>query len=247
MNNETFEKIIDNSFLCEDELGLDASLRVKSVENKINDYIEAQAYDVAMGKTEKHKAIESIKNFVTHVLHFPDKETFKKYLDFFKSELRDYCFENHFHDEEENEILTEDNDGLDLNFDDAMGIKKDKHEDKHEEQHEEKSTRQQVREAIKAQVEVANSVISSIGTAFDNNCEKTKKFGDMVTQIKNFEKQIRGACQQVVSVVESKGFDTKDKTKCSPKAYKTIANYDSRDLDCVKLSSAIIVFYNSLK
>lgn len=243
MDNTLFDKIASNTSLFEAEEGLDAASRVKSLDNKIIDYIEAQAYDVAMGKQEKSKAAEAIKNFITNVLHFPDNDTFKKYFARFKQELKDYCFEATYADEDD---MLNEGDGLDLKFDDES---EEKHEKKHEhseEPHEEKSPRQQVREAIKDQVEVANSVISSIGTAFDNDCEDTKKFGDMVTQIKNFEKQIRGACQQVVSVVEAKGFDALDKTKCSPVAYKTITNYDSRDLDCVKLSSAIIVFYNSL-
>lgn len=246
MNNEMFEKIADNTFICEDELS--GASRVKSLDDKICDYIEAQAYDVAMGKAKKGNALEAINNFLVNVLHFPDKNTVKKYVEYFKQELRDYCFENSS-TEFVDMMMNEDDENLDLNFDDTMNSDEkheDKYEEKSEERHEEKSLRHQVRDAIKAQVEVANSVISSIGTAFDNNCEDTKKFGDMVTQIKNFEKQIRGACQQVVSVVESKGFDAKDKTKCSPVAYKTISNYDSRDLDCVKLSSAIIVFYNSL-
>ena len=67
----------------------------------------------------------------------------------------------------------------------------------------------------------------------------------MEEQIKNWEKQIRGACQQVISMVDMKKFDVTDKMKCSPRAYKTISNYDSRDRSTLDLCAAIIVFKNS--
>lgn len=105
--------------------------------------------------------------------------------------------------------------------------------------------RQAVSEAIKAQVEIASSMIDSIKDAFEDECGQTKKIGNMEDQIKNWEKTIRGACQQIVAVVENKKFVI-DKTVCSPRAYKKIQNSSSRDLSVLDLCAAIIVFHNSL-
>lgn len=123
---------------------------------------------------------------------------------------------------------------------------------KHKEHHEDETTdnkpdqsnkRAVIADAIKPQVEVAKAVLKSIGQTAEN--DGSKKMGDQEAQIKNFEKQIRGACQQVVSVVEGKGFAV-DKHNSSPRAYKFIKHSDSRDADAIKLAQAIITFYNSL-
>lgn len=97
-------------------------------------------------------------------------------------------------------------------------------------------------DAIKPQVEVAKAVLKAIGNSVD---DVSNKMGEQEEQIKNFEKQIRGACQQVVSVVESKSF-APDKHNSSPRAYKFIRHCDSRDTDAIKLAQAIITFYHSL-
>lgn len=109
-----------------------------------------------------------------------------------------------------------------------------------------KSPRAELAESIKPQADVANAIISSVNSSFQENCNNTKKIKDMEEQIKNWEKQIRGACQQVMSMVDMKKFDVTDKMKCSPRAYKTISNYDSRDRSTLDLCAAIIVFKNSL-
>lgn len=97
------------------------------------------------------------------------------------------------------------------------------------------------------EVMVANSVITAIYNSFTNNCDNRKKMNDYFDQVKNWEKQARGACQQVMSIVEASNFDTTDTANCSPKAYKTIVNYNSRDRSAVDLCAAIIIFRNSLK
>ncbi len=97
------------------------------------------------------------------------------------------------------------------------------------------------------EVMVANSIITSIYNAFTNNCNNTKKMNEYFDQVKNWEKQARGACQQVMSVIEASNFDTTNTAICSPKAYKTIVNYNSRDRSAIDLCAAIIVFRNSLK
>lgn len=107
------------------------------------------------------------------------------------------------------------------------------------------SSREAVRQAIEPQVDVANSIISSIKDAFEDNCGRTKKIANMEDQVKNWEKQIRGACQQIVSIVQNKNFMI-DKSVCSPRAFKKINHSDSRDLSSLDLCAAIIVFYNSL-
>lgn len=100
---------------------------------------------------------------------------------------------------------------------------------------------------ISPQVMIANSIIAAIYNSFINNCDNKKKMNDYFDQVKSWEKQARGACQQVMSIVESSNFDTTDTANCSPKAYKTIVNYDSRDRSAVDLCAAIIIFRNSLK
>lgn len=106
--------------------------------------------------------------------------------------------------------------------------------------------RSEIRSSIESAVDIAKSVIlESIPTAFRNDCEKSKKIATMEDQIKNWEKTIRGTCQQIVSVVENKNF-IPDSTNCSPRAYKKIRMSDSRDLSVLDLCAAIIVFHNSL-
>lgn len=94
---------------------------------------------------------------------------------------------------------------------------------------------------------VANSIITAIYNSFVNNCDNRKKMNDYFEQVKNWEKQARGACQQVMSIIEASNFDTTNTANCSPKAYKTIVNYNSRDRSAVDLCAAIIIFRNSLK
>lgn len=94
---------------------------------------------------------------------------------------------------------------------------------------------------------VANSIITAIYNSFVNNCDNNKKMNDYFDQVKNWEKQARGACQQIMSIIEASNFDTTNTANCSPKAYKTIVNYNSRDRSAVDLCAAIIIFRNSLK
>lgn len=108
----------------------------------------------------------------------------------------------------------------------------------------EKTPRERMHELVKPQVEIAKQVIQSVNDAFSNIT--TKKYNDMLVQLKNLEKQIRGACQQIISEVESIDFDTNDNMICSPKAYSVINEYDSRDRSVLELVSAIVVFSNSL-
>lgn len=100
---------------------------------------------------------------------------------------------------------------------------------------------------ISPEVMVANSIITAIYNSFTNNCDNRKRMNDYFDQVKNWEKQARGACQQVMSIVEASNFDTTNTANCSPKAYKTIVNYNSRDRSAVDLCAAIIIFRNSLK
>lgn len=109
-----------------------------------------------------------------------------------------------------------------------------------------KSSRQALAEKIKPQFEAAKSIIDGVHQAFADNCGNTTKYDDMGNQIKNFEKQIRGACQQTISIVEQEKFDWHDWNNCSPKSFKCITLYDDRDMDVLKLCAGVIVFYNSL-
>ena len=45
------------------------------------------------------------------------------------------------------------------------------------------------------------ALIETIKLAFENKCDKTKKILNMEDQIKSWEKQMRGVCEQVVHVV----------------------------------------------
>lgn len=133
-----------------------------------------------------------------------------------------------------------------INEDEEIPIQKpDEAPVEHEESSEPSDPREAVHNAIEAQVDVANSLIDSIKEAFADNCNRSKKMLNMEDQVKNWEKQARGACQQIVSVVENKKF-MPDKTNSSPRAFKKIRNSDSRDLSVIDLCAAIIVFYNSL-
>jgi hypothetical protein len=95
-------------------------------------------------------------------------------------------------------------------------------------------------------MEAAVSIVNGIQTAFQDRCANTTKYDAMGDQIKNFEKQIRGACEQVIAMVEQEKFDWKNWDNCSPKSYSVITKYKDRDFDVLKLSAAVIVFYNSL-
>lgn len=97
------------------------------------------------------------------------------------------------------------------------------------------------------EVSVANSVITAIYNSFVNNCDNNKKMKDYFDMVKSWEQQIRGACKQVMSIIEASNFDTTNTAICSPKAYKTIVNYNSRDRSAIDLAAAIIIFRNSLK
>ena len=97
------------------------------------------------------------------------------------------------------------------------------------------------------EVSVANSVITAIYNSFVNNCDNNKKMKDYFSMVKSWEQQIRGACKQVMSIVEASNFDTTNTAICSPKAYKTLVNHNSRDRSAIDLAAAIIIFRNSLK
>jgi hypothetical protein len=97
------------------------------------------------------------------------------------------------------------------------------------------------------EVSVANSVITSIYNSFVNNCDNNKKMKEYFDMVKSWEQQIRGACKQVMSIVEASNFDTTNTAICSPKAYKTLVNYNSRDRSAIDIAAAIIIFRNSLK
>lgn len=109
-----------------------------------------------------------------------------------------------------------------------------------------KSIRDALADKIKPQMEAAVSIVNGVHTAFQDRCANTTKYDSMGDQIKNFEKQIRGACQQTISIVEQEKFDWHDWNLCSPKSFKCITLYDDRDMDVLKLCAGIIVFYNSL-
>ena len=102
-----------------------------------------------------------------------------------------------------------------------------------------------IREAIAPQVEVAQSVITSVNSAFADKCDDEKRYKQVKAQIKNWEKTLRGSCQQIVAVVNQKGF-TPDPTNSSPIAFSTISDSSSRDVSVLDLAAAIITFYNSL-
>lgn len=154
-------------------------------------------------------------------------------------------------------------DDLDLKFDsgdstEGLSDDKPKHKDTQQkdkvnvdtdvtdsESSKKQSPRKKLKKMIEPQVEIATSVMSSITMAFENL--DSKKYSDIEEQIKSFEKQIKGACQQVISSAEISKFDTSNEKKCSPKAYEKITQYDSRDRSTLDLAAAIIVFNNSIK
>jgi hypothetical protein len=113
-------------------------------------------------------------------------------------------------------------------------------------QEEHKSLRESLADKIKAQKDVAVGIIEGIHSAFQDSCAHTTKYDSMGDQIKNFEKQIRGACEQVIAMVEQEKFDWRNWDNCSPKSYDVITKYKDRDFDVLKLSAAVIIFYNSL-
>lgn len=113
-------------------------------------------------------------------------------------------------------------------------------------QEEHKSPRESLADKIKAQKDVAVGIIDGIHSAFQDSCSHTTKYDAMGDQIKNFEKQIRGACEQVIAMVEQEKFDWRNWDNCSPKSYNVITKYKDRDFDVLKLSAAVIIFYNSL-
>lgn len=113
-----------------------------------------------------------------------------------------------------------------------------------QEQH--KTLRESLADKIKAQKDVAVGIIDGIHSAFQDSCAHTTKYDAMGDQIKNFEKQIRGACEQVIAMVEQEKFDWRNWDNCSPKSYDVITKYKDRDFDVLKLSAAVIIFYNSL-
>lgn len=115
----------------------------------------------------------------------------------------------------------------------------------HEESTEPSDPRAAVRQAIEPQLEVATSIIESAATAFQNKCDETKRYKQVKEQIKNWEKTLRGACQQIVAVVQAKNF-VPEPTNSSPIAFKTIRECSSRDVSVLDLAAAIITFYNSL-
>jgi hypothetical protein len=97
------------------------------------------------------------------------------------------------------------------------------------------------------EVSVANSVVTAIYNSFVNNCDNNKKMKDYFDMVKSWEQQIRGACKQVMSIVEASNFDTTNTAICSPKAYKTLVNHNSRDRSAIDMAAALIIFRNSLK
>lgn len=113
-------------------------------------------------------------------------------------------------------------------------------------QEEHKSPRESLADKIKAQKDVAVGIIDGIHSAFQDSCAHTTKYDAMGDQIKSFEKQIRGACEQVIAMVEQEKFDWRNWDNCSPKSYNVITKYKDRDFDVLKLSAAVIIFYNSL-
>lgn len=151
------------------------------------------------------------------------------------------------------------NDGLDLSFDDTPAGNEDSAVEDSTDSGEESndavendagddisdaSPREKLHKLMEPQVEIAKQVMTSVSNAYADI--KTKKYKEMLDQLKNFEKQLRGACQQVIAQANNIGFDTTDNTICSPKAFKTISQYESRDRSVLEMVAAIIVFSNSL-
>lgn len=118
-----------------------------------------------------------------------------------------------------------------------------------------KSISEIISDAIKPQVDIAQSVIASIASGFNDTINDSKRMKDALVPLQSWEKQIHGACEQIISVVESKDGDIErresivnNSSKCSCLAFnKYIKNYTSRDFSTLELATAIIVFYNSLR
>lgn len=157
------------------------------------------------------------------------------------------------------EVPKKQKDGLDLSFDDnsaenedsaieddAPSNKESNDLDDNETGDDESSDtpRGKLHNLMKPQVEVAKQIMVSINDTYSDIT--TKKYKEVLEQIKNFEKQIRGVCQQVISQANQVGFNTTDSSQCSPKAFKTISQYESRDRSVLELVAAVIVFSNSL-
>lgn len=115
----------------------------------------------------------------------------------------------------------------------------------HEESQQPADARSAIRQAMEPQVEIARAVEGAISDLLADDCNKQKKIGVSEDRIKSIEKTLRGACEQIVAIVEGKNFQP-DKHNSNPKAWKWIRHSDSRDQDVVKLATAIITFYNSL-
>ena len=104
-----------------------------------------------------------------------------------------------------------------------------------------------IKDLIKPQVEIARSVIAAVNNIFENDCNNSYIYKTIAEQISNLEKTIRGSCEQLVSILKTKNFDTTNSNICSPKAYSIIENSDSRDRSLLDLAAAIIIFNNSIK
>lgn len=133
-----------------------------------------------------------------------------------------------------------------LNEDEEIHVSDpDEHSEEHEESTESADPRTALRDSIKAQADIAENVIKSIGKAYADKCNHMTIMGNMEDQIKNWEQTMKGACHQVVQMVNTKKF-TIDKKVCNPHAYNMIKDCASRDTDALKTAAAVIVFYNSL-
>lgn len=108
------------------------------------------------------------------------------------------------------------------------------------------NSRSAIAAKIKPQYEVAKAVIDGIHQAFQNDCGKVTKWDPFAKQIKDFEGQIRNACKSVIATVNTDKFDWHNWDNCSPASFSSILQYKDRDFDAVKLSAAVIIFYNSL-
>lgn len=108
------------------------------------------------------------------------------------------------------------------------------------------SPRESLAGKIKPQYEVAKAVVDGIHQAFQNDCGKVTKWDPFAKQIKDFEGQIRNACKSVIATVQTEKFDWHNWDNCSPASFSSILQYKDRDFDAIKLSAAVIIFYNSL-
>lgn len=108
------------------------------------------------------------------------------------------------------------------------------------------SPRESLAGKIEPQYEVAKAVVDGIHQAFQNDCGKVTKWDPFAKQIKDFEGQIRNACKSVIATVQTEKFDWHNWDNCSPASFSAILQYKDRDFDAIKLSAAVIIFYNSL-